>query len=107
LAGSLLSGRVGQVRRQGRAVAACVALWGAAIAASGVVSLAARLALLALAGGADVVSPVMRMTILAQVTPDELQGRVSSGLCGDSGRPRLGDAEAGGAAALAGPQAAA
>jgi MFS family permease len=105
-AGSLLSGRVGRVRRAGRAVAICVALWGLAIAAFGVVSwLPAALALLALAGGADVISSVFRMTIVQQSTPDELQGRVNSLVfAGLQGGPRLGDAEAGAAAALGGPR---
>jgi MFS family permease len=105
-AGSLLSGRVGRVRRPGRAVAICVALWGLAIAAFGLVPwLPAALALLALAGAADVISSVFRMTIVQQTTPDALQGRVNSLVfAGLQGGPRLGDAEAGAAAALAGPR---
>lgn len=104
--GSLLSGRVGRVRRAGRAVAVCVALWGLAIAGFGVVSwLPGALILLALAGAADVISSVFRMTIVQQSTPDELQGRVNSLVyAGLQGGPRLGDAEAGAAATLAGPQ---
>lgn len=105
-AGSLLSGRVGRVRRTGRAVAVCVALWGVAIAAFGFVSwLPAALVLLALAGAADVISSVFRMTIVQETTPDALQGRVNSLVfAGLQGGPRLGDAEAGAAAALAGPR---
>ncbi len=105
-AGSLLSGRVGRVRRAGRAVAICVALWGLAIAAFGVASwLPAALVLLALAGAADVISSVFRMTIVQQTTPDALQGRVNSLVfAGLQGGPRLGDAEAGAAAAIGGPR---
>jgi hypothetical protein len=45
------------------------------------------------------------MTIVQQVTPDGMQGRVNSLIyAGIQGGPRLGDAEAGGAAALGGPQ---
>ena len=45
------------------------------------------------------------MLIVQQVTPDAIQGRVNSLMfVGLQGGPRLGDAEAGAAAALAGPQ---
>jgi MFS family permease len=106
LAGSLLTGHVGRVRRPGRAVTVCVAAWGAAITAFGFARwLPAALALLVVAGAADVVSSVFRMMIVQQVTPDAMQGRVNSLVyAGIQGGPRLGDAEAGGAAALAGPQ---
>ena len=106
LTGSLLTGHVGRVRRAGRAVAICVALWGLAITGFGVVPwLPAALALLVVAGAADVVSAVFRAMIVQQVTPDTMQGRVNSLIfAGLTGGPRLGDAEAGAAAALAGPQ---
>lgn len=106
LIGSLLTGHVGRVRRPGRAVAVCVAGWGAAITAFGLVAwLPAALALLVVAGAADVISSVFRMMIVQQSTPDMMQGRVNSLVfAGIQGGPRLGDAEAGAAAALAGPQ---
>jgi MFS family permease len=106
LIGSLLTGHVGRVRRAGRAVASCVVGWGAAITAFGLVAwLPAALVLLVVAGAADVVSSVFRMMIVQQVTPDMMQGRVNSLVfAGLQGGPRLGDAEAGAAAALAGPQ---
>ena len=106
LIGSLLTGHIGRVRRPGRAVAICVAGWGVAITAFGLVSwLPAALALLVVAGAADVVSSVFRMMIVQQSTPDVMQGRVNSLVfAGIQGGPRLGDAEAGVAAALAGPQ---
>jgi len=106
LAGSLLTGRVSRVHRPGRAVTVCVVVWGIAITAFGLVPwLPAALALLAAAGAADVVSAVFRMMIVQQVTPDGMQGRVNSLIyAGIQGGPRLGDAEAGGAAALGGPQ---
>ena len=45
------------------------------------------------------------MMIVQQVTPDAIQGRVNSLIfVGLQGGPRLGDAEAGAAAALGGPQ---
>jgi len=106
LTGSLLTGHVAQVRRAGRAVAVCVVIWGLAITGFGLVpSLPAALALLVVAGAADVVSSVFRMMIVQQVTPDAIQGRVNSLIfVGLQGGPRLGDAEAGAAAALGGPQ---
>jgi MFS family permease len=106
LIGSLLTGHVGRVRRAGRAVAVCVAGWGAAITAFGLVAwLPAALALLVVAGAADVISSVFRMMIVQQSTPDMMQGRVNSLVfAGIQGGPRLGDAEAGAVAALAGPQ---
>jgi MFS family permease len=109
LIGSLLTGHVGRVRRVGRAVAFCVMAWGLAITGFGLVSwLPAALALLVLAGAADVVSSVFRMIIVQQSTPDALQGRVNSLVfAGLTGGPRLGDAESGVVADVAGPQAAA
>jgi MFS family permease len=109
LIGSLLTGHVGRVRRVGRAVTFCVVAWGLAITGFGLVSwLPAALALLVLAGAADVVSSVFRMIIVQQATPDALQGRVNSLVfAGLTGGPRLGDAESGAFADVAGPQAAA
>lgn len=109
LAGSVLTGHVWRVRRAGRAVAVCVALWGLAITGFGLVPwLPAALALLVVAGVADVVSSVFRAVIVQQATPDAMQGRVNSLIfAGLQGGPRLGDAESGAAAALAGPQVAA
>jgi MFS family permease len=106
LIGSLLTGHVGRVRRVGRAVAVCVVGWGLAIAAFGLVPwLPAALVLLAAAGAADVVSSVFRMIIVQQSTPDALQGRVNSLVfAGLQGGPRLGDAESGVVAEVAGPQ---
>ena len=67
--------------------------------------LPAALLLLVVAGAADVVSAVFRMIIVQQCTPDALQGRVNSLVfAGLQGGPRLGDAESGGVAELAGPQ---
>ena len=107
LIGSLLTGRVGRVQR-GRAGRWRSASWcgGWPSPAFGLVPwLPAALALLAAAGAADVISAVFRMMIVQQVTPDGMQGRVNSLIyAGIQGGPRLGDAEAGGAAALGGPQ---
>jgi MFS family permease len=102
LIGALTSGWVGVVRRQGRAVVLAVMGWGVAIAVFGLTSsLPLALAMLGIAGGADVVSAIFRGTIIQLSTPDELRGRVSSiHLAVVAGGPRLGDLEAGAVAAL-------
>jgi MFS family permease len=79
LLGSVLSGPVGHVLRPGRAMLVTGVIWGAALAGFGLVDgLAASLALLALAGAADVLSVVFRASILQLATPDALRGRVSA-----------------------------
>lgn len=102
LIGALTSGWVGSVRRQGRAVVLAVMGWGVAIAIFGFTSsLVLALAMLGLAGAADVVSAIFRGTIVQLSTPDELRGRVSSmHMAVVAGGPRLGDLEAGAVAAL-------
>ena len=106
LIGALLTGWVGRVRRQGRAVIVSVLVWGGAIAAFGLVPwLPLGLAMLALAGAADVISAVFRNTILQMSVPDGLRGRLSSvHIAVVTGGPQLGDAEAGAVAALASPR---
>jgi MFS family permease len=104
LLGAVTSGWVGEIRRQGLAVLVAVAVWGAAIALFGVTSwLPLALVLLGVAGAADVVSAVFRNTILQLAVPDALRGRLSAlHIAVVTGGPRLGDAEAGAVAALAG-----
>ncbi len=79
---------------------------GVAIAAFGLVtSVWLALALLALAGAADVVSAVFRTTILQLAVPDRLRGRLSSiQIAVVAGGPRLGDFEAGAVASVTSPQ---
>ena len=107
LVGAAFSGWIGSVRRPGRGVVAAVAGWGAAIVAFGLLTASFPLALLclAVAGGADVISAVLRSSIVQLTTPDPLRGRLSSihMLVVTSG-PRIGDAEAAAVAAVAGPQ---
>jgi len=104
LLAALTTGWVSHVRRQGRAVLVAVAVWGGAMVGFGLTrTLWVALVLLAVAGGADVVSAVFRNTILQTSVPDTLRGRVSSvQIAVVTGGPRLGDAEAGTVAALAG-----
>jgi MFS family permease len=107
LIAATLSGWVGRVVRPGRGVVIAVAAWGAGIIGFGLFAASFPLALLclAIASGADVISAVLRSSILQLTTPDRLRGRLSSIhiLVVTSG-PRLGDAEAAAMAALAGPQ---
>jgi len=97
LLGSLLTGRLDRIRRQGRAVIAAVGVWGAAIVAFGLVHvLPVALGLLAVAGWADVISAVLRTTIVQQSAADEFRSRVSSvQIAIVEGGPRLGDLESG------------
>ncbi|HEU4320969.1 MAG TPA: MFS transporter [Acidimicrobiia bacterium] len=106
LVGAITSGWVGAVKRHGRAVVIAVIVWGAAIAVFGLVtSVWLAVALLALAGAADVVSAVFRTTILQLAVPDRLRGRLSSiQIAVVAGGPRLGDFEAGAVAAVTSPQ---
>lgn len=105
LLGALLTGRAARIRRQGRAVLIAVAVWGASIALFGAVpSLALALALLAVAGAADVVSALYRGTILQLEAPEALRGRIQAVQWAVvTGGPRLGDVEAAGVAAGIGP----
>jgi MFS family permease len=106
LLAALVSGWVGRVRRQGRAILYAVALWGVGIALAGATRwLWVALAALALAGAADVVSAVFRSTITQTEVPDSLRGRLAAVFIAVvTGGPRLGDAEAGAAAAVLGAQ---
>jgi MFS family permease len=105
--GALFTGWTGRMRHPGRGVIWAVAAWGVAIVAFGLVPWSLPLALLclAVAGGADIISAVLRGTILQLETPDQLRGRLASisTLVVTSG-PRIGDAEAATVAAIAGPQ---
>jgi MFS family permease len=94
---SITSGWALRVHRQGRAVLAAVTVWGLSIALAGLTRTAVVvLLLLACAGGADMISGIYRSTIAADVTPDELRGRVSGvEFAVYAGGPVLGDIEAG------------
>ena len=99
LAAALSSGWVAGVVRQGAAVIAAVVAWGAAIAVFGLVPgdlFWLALVLLAVAGAADVISAVFRNTIMQQVAPDSMRGRMAAlHIAVVAGGPRLGDAESG------------
>jgi MFS family permease len=106
LVGSLVTGWCSQVRHQGRAIAACVVIWGTTIALFGIIPvLWIGLTLLAVAGAADVVSAVFRQAVQQRTVPEHLQGRLSGTFFAVvAGGPRLGDVETGVAAAIGGDQ---
>jgi predicted MFS family arabinose efflux permease len=106
LLGSFFTGWCGRLRHQGRAIAACVVIWGATIALFGIIPvLWVGLVLLALAGAADMISGIFRQSVQQWTVPDHLQGRLSGTFFAVvAGGPRLGDAETGLAAQLGGPQ---
>lgn len=100
VAGGLLSGWVGRVRRQGMALTFVIAAWGLSVAAAGLVGeLWLMVALLALGGAADLVSAVWRQTILQTHAPDDMRGRMQGVFTVVvAGGPRLGDLRAGASA---------
>ncbi|MCW2758282.1 MAG: putative arabinose efflux permease, family [Nocardioidaceae bacterium] len=100
----LSSGWIGRVKRQGRMLTFAIVGWGAAVALAGLAhSLWLAVALLALAGAADLVSAVYRQTILQTYAPDEMRGRMQGVFTAVvAGGPRLGDVRAGATAAAAG-----
>jgi MFS family permease len=110
----LLSGQVGHVRRQGRAIVSSVIIYGACVAAFGVVLLVMQtgwfgrvdedfatvnpvalvLAGVALAGtgAADEVSAIFRNTIMMVAAPDGMRGRIQGIFTVVvTGGPRIGD----------------
>lgn len=97
LLGALTTGWLGRVRHQGRAVIIAVCVWGAAIVAFGLVHvLWVALVLLAVAGWADVLSAVLRATILQTSASESFRSRISSMQTAVvEGGPRLGDLESG------------
>lgn len=100
------SGWIGRVRRQGRALVVAVACWGAAVALAGLAQqLWLAVVLLAVAGGADLISAVYRQTILQVYAPDEMRGRMQGVFVAVvAGGPRLGDVRAGTTAAFSSPE---
>lgn len=75
---TLTSGWTSKVHRHGRAIVYAAALWGLGIALVGVTtSLPLVLLFLAVAGGADMVSGIFRLTMWNQTIPDEVRGRMA------------------------------
>jgi MFS family permease len=79
LAITLFSGWTNGVRRRGAAIVLAAAAWGLAIFALGFAhSLPAAVACLAIAGAADMVSGLFRMTLWNETIPPSLRGRMAS-----------------------------
>ena len=102
LVGALTTGWVANLRRQGWAVIVAVSVWGAAIAVFGLVDvLWVGLCLLAVAGWADVISAVLRNTMLQSTVPERFRSRMSSiQMAVVQGGPRVGDMESGAVATV-------
>lgn len=96
------SGWTRRVHRHGRAIVIAASVWGAAVAAFGVVpGIAAALACLAIAGAGDTVSGIFRTTIWNRTIPDHLRGRLAGiELLSYTSGPALGNFEAGAVASL-------
>ena len=78
LAASATSGWTGRVHRHGRAIALAAAAWGLAITGFGLApDIGEALALLVLAGAADMLSGIFRGTLWNQTIPDSLRGRLA------------------------------
>lgn len=94
---AILTGWIDRVHRQGRLIALVVIGWGAAMTLLGIVHvLWFGLLCLAVAGATDVISTILRNTVLQNAITDEYRGRVSSvQMAVVTGGPRLGDAESG------------
>ena len=99
---SLTSGWTSHVRRQGLAVLVAAGIWGVAIAAFGLVdTLWVALLLLAVAGGADLVSALFRSAILLTATTESMRGRLAGiEFAQVASTPTLGNVEAGVVASL-------
>lgn len=104
---TLTSGWTKRVNRHGLCVALAAAAWGLAIVGFGLSpTLWAALLFLALAGAADMVSGLFRMTIWNQTIPDHLRGRLAGiEMISYTTGPLLGNAESGAVARLFGLQA--
>lgn len=101
---TLTSGWTRRVDRHGLAVTIAATVWGAAIIGFGLApQLWLALLFLALAGAADMISGLFRMTIWNQTIPDHLRGRLAGiELISYATGPYLGNAEAGLVASLFG-----
>ena len=97
LVASLTGGWTARVHRQGMGVIIAAALWGAAMALAGAIpNVSAIFFCLALAGAADMISGIFRMTMWNQTIPNELRGRLAGiELLSYASGPMLGNARAG------------
>jgi MFS family permease len=103
--GSALSGPLGRVRRHGRTILIGSSVWGVALAGFGLAHrLWLALALLTVAGAADVLSVISRSTIVQVVPPDRYRGRVNAAdFVVGGAAPQLGNFRAGAVGSLTTP----
>jgi MFS family permease len=94
---AIFTGWMDQVRRRGRLVILVVLTWGVVMALFGLVhAVWVGLICLAIAGAMDVISTVLRNTILQTSISDEYRSRLSAiQMAVVTGGPRLGDLESG------------
>jgi len=99
----LTSGWVSRVDRQGAVVLGAIAVWGVAIVGFGwAPSLWLAVLCLAVAGAGDMVSAVLRSSMLQLAAPEEMRGRMQGVfIVVVAGGPRLGDLRAGALASAA------
>jgi MFS family permease len=104
----LTSGWVSRVDRQGAVVLAAIVVWGVAIVGFGLApTLWLAVLFLAVAGAGDMVSAVLRSSMLQTAAPDDMRGRMQGVfLVVVAGGPRLGDLRAGAMASAVGVSAA-
>ena len=104
LVAGLTSGWIGRVDRQGAVVIVAIAVWGVAIVGFGLSpSLVLAVLCLAVAGASDMISAVLRTSMLQTAAPDDMRGRMQGVfLVVVAGGPRLGDLRAGAMASAAG-----
>ena len=97
LVSGLSSGWVTRVDRQGAVVLGAIAAWGVAIIGFGFApALWLAVLCLAVAGAADMVSAVLRTSMLQLAAPEEMRGRMQGVfIVVVAGGPRLGDLRAG------------
>ncbi|BCJ70356.1 hypothetical protein Prubr_73770 [Polymorphospora rubra] len=107
--GALLSGPVGRITRPGRGILVAATVWGASLACFGLTTyLWLALALLVVAGVADVLSVIMQTALVQLATPDNYRGRVGAAeFVVGAGVPHLGNFRAGAVASLVSPAASA
>jgi MFS family permease len=106
LLASLTGGWTARVRRHGLGVLVAALLWGVAVAVAGLVpDFWAMAACLALAGAADMISGIFRMTMWNQTIPNEMRGRLAGiELLSYSTGPMLGNTRASLMERLGGPR---
>jgi MFS family permease len=100
----LVMARLGTLKKQGLLVIISIGVFGAATIAFGLSRVFwFSLLMLAIMGGADTISTILRQTIRQLATPNKLRGRMTSiNMIFFMGGPQLGEVEAGTVAALIG-----